>query len=105
MQIDNELIIILFLAIILLITIAVSGIKICNINKALESRFIDRRYKYISEPFDAKSLINDITTDVNDNYISSNLSKIAIEKKENKKINELKNSIEMMELKLRNLMK
>jgi hypothetical protein len=100
MEIDNELVIILFLALILLITIAVSGIKICNINKALESRFIDRRYKYISEPFEVQML-----TEVNDNYISSNLSKIAIEKEENKKIKELKGSIEMMEKKLRNLMK
>jgi len=101
---NSDLKLIWVLSLLLLLIILISGIKICKLDSPLYNRFIDRRYKYISEPFDiipsdnAKKILN-----VSNNYISSNLQKMTNEKRENKKINKLSDNINMMELKMKYL--
>ncbi len=101
---NSDLKLIWVLSLLLLLIILISGIKVCKLDKPLYNRFIDRRYKYISEPFDitpsnnAKKILS-----VSDDHISSNLKKMINEKTENKKINKLSNNINMMELKMKYL--
>ena len=100
----NDLKLIWIISLLLLLIILLSGIKVCNVPRMLETKFIDRKYKYISEPFAVEpSDLNKILK-VNDEYIASNLSKIATENLENKKINDLKNKISLLEMKMRKLM-
>jgi len=106
---NSDLKLIWILSLLLLLIILLSGIKVCKLDKPLYNRFIDRRYNYISEPF------NPIETNTNpsenamkilkvsDDYISSNLKKMVDEKRENQKINDLSKDINTMELKMRYL--
>lgn len=99
---NTDLKLIWIISLLLLLIIILSGIKVCNISMPLYSRFIDRKYNYISEPFtsdNANKLLN-----IEDKYISKNLDKIANERLENKKIKDLKNSIELLESKMKKLL-
>ena len=101
---NTDLKLIWIISLLLLLIILLSGVKVCNVPKMLETKFIDRKYNYISEPFVVEpSDLNKILA-VEDEYISSNLAKTLTENKENKKINELKNTISLLEMKMRKLM-
>ncbi len=89
------------ISLLLLLIIVLSGIKVCNIKLPTYDRFIDRRYNYISEPFDNINIAK--LTDSEDKYISKNLSKLSTEKKEQQKIKDLTKSIELLESKMKKL--
>jgi hypothetical protein len=104
-MINTDLKIIWVIALLLLLIILLSGIKVCNLSKSnLNNRFIDRRYKYISEPFnntisdDALKLLK-----VSDDYMSSNLQKMINEKIEDKKIKDLSKNTKILESKMKYL--
>ena len=103
-MINSDLKIIWIISLLLLLIILLSGIKVCNLSK-LNNRFIDRRYKYISEPFnntisdDALKLLK-----VSDDYMSSNLKKMINEKIEDKKIKDLSKNTKILESKMKYLM-
>ena len=101
----SDLKLIWIISLLLLLIILLSGIKVCNVPKMIESKFIDRKYKYISEPFVVEPTELNKILRVNDEYVASNLSKIANENIENKKINDLKNKISLLEMKMRKLIK
>jgi hypothetical protein len=101
---NSDLKLIWVISLLLLLIILLSGIKVCNFSK-LDNRFIDRRYKYISEPFkdeiseDALKLLK-----VSDDYMSSNLKKMINEKIEDKKIKNLLKNTNILESKMKYLM-
>jgi hypothetical protein len=101
---NTDLKLIWIISLLLLLIILLSGVKVCNVPKMLETKFIDRKYNYISEPFVVEPTDLNKILKVNDEYIASNLSKIASENRENKKIKELKDTIDLLEMKMKKLM-
>jgi hypothetical protein len=103
-MINTDLKIIWVISLLLLLIILLSGIKVCNLSiSKLNNRFIDRRYKYISEPFntisdDALKLLK-----VSDDYMSSNLQKMINEKIEDKQIKNLSKNTKILESKMKYL--
>ena len=102
-MINTDLKIIWVISLLLLLIILLSGIKVCNLSISKHNRFIDRRYKYISEPFntisdDALELLK-----VSDDYMSSNLQKMINEKIEDKKIKDLSKNTKILESKMKYL--
>ena len=101
---NTDLKLIFIISLLLLLIILLSGVKVCNVPKILETKFIDRKYNYISEPFIVEPTELNKILKVNDEYVASNLSKIANENLENKKIKELKSTISLLEMKMKKLM-
>jgi hypothetical protein len=101
----NSIYIILIIVLLLGIIILLSGVKICKIpydKASLNGRYIDTRYKYISEPFIADPLSKV------DPLIESSIDMIEIaytqsvdQEKQNKKIGELKDQISILENKIK----
>ena len=100
----SDLKLIWIISLLLLLIIILSGIKVCNVPKILETKFIDRKYDYISEPFVVEPTDLNKILKVDDEYVASNLSKVSNENLENKKIKELKDTISLLEMKMRKLM-
>ena len=103
-QIDFN--IILVITLLLIVIILLSGVKICkiplNLNKALNDRFIDTRYNYISEPFDIVTdpmvyQVGDIAVD----SINQTLTQTVDQEKQNKQINGLMDQISNLENKIK----
>ena len=94
----SDLKLIFILTCLLLVIILLSGIKVCNTPYGY--RFIDRKYNYISEPFD---IVNDINTikDLNNQYLALNIDKMKIIKSNDIKIKDLNKKIEMIEKQLK----
>ncbi len=95
---------ILIISIILLVIILLSAINVCSMS-VYYNRFIDRYYSYISEPFDPtptniefpfeKSLLT-----INNNYLAKSIDRMAKIKMNAEKINNIKNAISTLEMKL-----
>ncbi len=105
-QIDFN--IILVITLLLIVIILLSGVKICkiplnlNLNKALNDRFIDTRYNYISEPFDIST--DPMVYDVGDfafNSINQTLTQTVDQEKQNRQINGLMDQISNLENKIK----
>jgi hypothetical protein len=100
---NSDLKLIWIISLLLLLIILLSGIKMCNFKK-LDNRFIDRRYRYISEPFNNKISNNARKIlKVSDDYMSSNLKKMINEKIEDKKIKDLLKNTNILESKMKYL--
>ncbi len=101
--------IIIIITLLLIIIILLSGVKICNIpyNKSTsDPRYIDTKYKYISEPFGTDTPIDPNVVQI------GNLSKTLLERaltqsvdqeKQNKKIGELVTQVSFLENKIKTL--
>jgi hypothetical protein len=102
--------IILVIVLLLIIIILLSSIKICRmpLSKLMDSRFIDTRYKYISEPFQSNTIISNPTKDlvldglnkIAQNSVNLNLTQTIDQEKQNRQINLLKNQISELENKM-----
>ena len=91
----SDLKLIFILTCLLLVIILLSGIKVCG--KSYGYRFIDRKYNYISEPFNTIDTIKDI----NNQYIASNIDKMTSIKLNNARIEDLNKKISSIELLLK----
>jgi hypothetical protein len=91
----SDLKLIFVLTSLLLVIILLSGIKVCG--TPYGNRFIDRKYNYISEPFD---ILDDIKN-INSQYIASNIDKMTSIKLNNLKIEDLNKKIASIELELK----
>ncbi len=92
----SDLKLIFVLVCLLLVIILLSGIKVCHFPYG--NRFIDRKYNYISEPFDALDTIKDM----NYRYAVANIDKMTSIKLNDSRIKDLNNKIASLELSLKN---
>ncbi len=100
--------IIIIITLLLVIIILLSGIKICNVpyNMATSNeRYIDTRYKYISEPFAIPTVEPTIAKvgDLSKSLLERALSQSVEQEKQNKKIGELVTQVSFLENKIKSL--
>jgi hypothetical protein len=95
---------IFIISVILLVIILLSAINVCSMSEYY-NRFIDRYYTYISEPFNTVPVntLNPFENElikINNNYISKSMNRMAKIKINEKKINNIKDAISTLEMKL-----
>jgi hypothetical protein len=100
--------IIIIITLLLVIIILLSGIKICKVpyNMATShGRYIDTRYKYVSEPFTSPTLDPTIAKvgDLSKSLLERSLSQSVDQEKQNKKIGELVTQVSFLENKIKYL--
>ncbi len=99
------------ITLLLLVIIILSGVKVCNTNnvnnvsnmKKENTRFMDSRYSYISEPFEANLTPNPIIKqfgDLTQERIDKTLQKTIDQERKNLQIYNLKNQVESIENKI-----
>ena len=92
---NSSLRIIFIIAVLMLIIILLSGIKVCNIplTMKLSDMFIDKKYRYISEPFAVTAEQINAVKDVKDNYTGNVLVQAAGQALQNEKIKNIDKQI------------
>jgi hypothetical protein len=99
--------IIFSISVFLLFIILLSAINVCSMS-VYYNRFIDRYYTYISEPFNPIPIntLNPFETslmNINNGYITKSIDRMAKIKMNEKKINNIKDVISTLEMKLNNV--
>jgi hypothetical protein len=92
---NSSLRIIFIIAVLMLIIILLSGIKVCKIplTMKLGDMFIDKKYRYISEPFAVTAAQINAVKDVKDNYTGNVLVQAAGQALQNEKIKNIDQQI------------
>ncbi len=85
---DSSLRVIFIIAVLMLIIILLSGIKVCSVplTMKLGDIFIDKKYRYISEPFAVSQSQLNAVKDVKDNYTGNVLVQAAGQALQNEKL-------------------
>jgi hypothetical protein len=92
---NSSLRIIFIIAVLMLIIILLSGIKVCSVplTMKLGDVFVDKKYKYISEPFAVSQAQINAVKDVKDNYTGNVLVQAAGQAIQNEKIKNIDQQI------------
>ncbi len=92
---DSSLRIIFIISVLMLIIILLSGIKVCSIPMSIKLRdmFIDKKYRYISEPFAITGEQKNAVKNVKDEYVGYVLNQAAGQAIQNEKLKNIDKQI------------
>ncbi len=92
---NSSLRIIFIIAVLMLIIILLSGVKVCTVPLSLKLSdiFIDKKYRYISEPFAVSAAQLNAVKDVKDKYTGNVLVQAAGQALQNEKIKNIDQQI------------